>query len=73
MFVNFVLFFVFYFFEVYFFKLLIRGNSVCKIFKVLFYVYKWKVFFFKEDFLKYLSYKVVIKDLINKIIIVKSK
>lgn len=73
-FVNPALFFVPYSFEVHFFlKLLIKGNSVCKILKALFSVYKRKVFSFKEDFSKHLSYKAVTKDLINKIITVKSK
>lgn len=72
-FVNPALFFVPYSFEVHFFKLLIRGNSVCKILKALFSIYKRKVFSFKEDFSKHLSYKAVTKDLINKIITVKSK
>lgn len=71
--VNSALFFVPYFFAVHFFKLLIRSNSVCKILKALFYVYKRKVFSFKEDFSKHLSYKTVTKDLINKVITLKSK
>lgn len=57
----------------FFFKLLIRGNSMCKILKALFSVYKRKVFSFEEDFSKHLSYKTVTKDLINKVNTVKSK
>lgn len=47
---------------------------MCKICKVLFFVLKCEdFFFFKEYFLKYLSNKMIIKVLMNKVNIVESE